>query len=110
MDNKTTITDEQRQWMKDMYDKGVTFEGKRYSFAQIGVISDALGFGIDPTPFMNPDLTWQQMFEILQGYLEGIDPTPYNNVNISAKEMGDIRTRMVLSTNPNATPYQSNWD
>ena len=110
MDCKTIVTDEQKKWMKDTYDKGVTFEGKTYTFPQIGIISDALDLGIDPTPFMNPNLTWQQMFEILQGYIEGIDPAPYNDSNISAKEMGLIRTNMVISTRPNATPYKSDWD
>ena len=101
----TEITKEQRKWMKETYDKGVEIEGNTYSFPQAGVISDALDFNIDPTPFMNPKFTWQQMFEILQGYLEGIDPTEYIDVNISAGKMGDIRIRKVLEMNPNANPH-----
>lgn len=109
MDTRIKITKEQIKWMKETYDRGVEIEGNTYSFSQAGVISDALDFNIDPTPFMNPKFTWQQMFEILQGYLEGIDPTEYIDDNISAKKMGDIRIQKVLAMNPDANPYRGDY-
>ena len=69
-----------------------------YSSMQIYVIRQGYELDIDPSPYMDPRLTWEQMQEIQQGIVDGVDVSVYAMPEIPAKNMSHIREKMLIES------------
>ena len=62
---------------------------------QIEVIKQGYDSGIDPSPYMDPRFSWEQMMEIKEGIIADIDISMYALPDTSAENMGHIKERLI---------------
>ena len=69
-----------------------------YSSMQIYVIRQGYELNIDPSPYMDPRFTWEQMEEIQKGIVEGLDVSVYALTETPAVSMRHIREKMLFDS------------
>ena len=69
-----------------------------YGPIQIEVIKQGYSSGIDPSPYMDPRFTWEQMMEIKEGIIADIDISMYALPETSAVSMRHIKEALIANS------------